>query len=971
MIFNTKIRVAVMIIATAMVAAPVFAENAETSSFENIPNNLIYEGRLLSSTGQKLEGEYVARFSFWNNSDFTSNVLLESGLLNPDALGFSKWEEVIPLHFNDLGHFSVVLGESKDFSTLQFGSFKYLQVEIKKVSEADSEYQLIDINGDNGADTNDRKLIASVPYAIHSYNAQHAINAELAEGAKNPNFILDAENTAEYGNVNTISLQFGNDLDAALNKKLSYDLATQKFNFNSSVNITGDVTATGLINGVNLQELTTQVENIAVVRNSAEFIIDPNNQHETEDLVLQFGGALEKTLKWDIAKERFEFSDDLFIAGVLELVSDLKLGGSIELLDGEKVDGIDISALANIVSSNADKLSAAELVIAQNATAILANTDKITPLQAIVVENAGDILSNYNLITAEQAKVLANTNKITSLQAIIAENSEDILSNFTNIETLKVKMTNAEADIVVNAAEIVKNIDKITTAQTDIITNAGDILSNYSLITTEQAKTLANANKIEINTGNITGNTGNIVNNAIAIAAWENKMLVAETKIAENIRDIDKNVLDIQENIQTIGAHQEAIDSLKQAVATLQANQNTGGPNEATQDSDIIQAKADIDILESKVGNIEIDITGLKRDIVDLEADIAANAALILAHAQLINTLSTRLGLAENAIIVQARDILDNAEGISNAQRDIINNASAILVNNGFITQVQQGIINNASVIETIKTKVENLKNRVSDTENRLLTTENATGQNTIKIDALTADQTAQNNAININTGDVSDIKIAIGDGDFTGANYITFGEDLTDAIQDLDGVIKTVAELAAQNTNEISTLKDTILNMSFEQLVLQQLAIGTGVVALDGTDNKINVYASRETGIENAHHFYKIYSQQQSLQDIEIQFKVLLPKNFDTFEGLNFVYKTDGTNLNAKLDFELKDAAGNIAKSVTGLSENMWTNYRETNFSSLFAPQAGEYLYVTFKPYSQDKNEVKIGDISIEYKTK
>ena len=112
MIFNTKTRLAVICIASAMIAVPVFAEIAEqqTQNFENIPNNLIYEGRMLSSDGKKLQGEYVARFSFWNNSDYTASAVLDSGLLNPNALGFSAWQEVLPLNFNDLGHFSVVLG---------------------------------------------------------------------------------------------------------------------------------------------------------------------------------------------------------------------------------------------------------------------------------------------------------------------------------------------------------------------------------------------------------------------------------------------------------------------------------------------------------------------------------------------------------------------------------------------------------------------------------------------------------------------------------------------------------------------------------------------------------------------------------------------------------------------------------------------------------------------------------------------
>ena len=1003
MIFNTKTQVAAFVIVTAMGITPVFAENIQTQNVQNIPNQLIYEGRILSSSGQKLQGQYVARFSFWNNADYTSNVLLDSGKLNPDALGFSHWEEVIPLHFNNLGHFSVVLGQSKDLSVLEFGKFKYLQVEIKKASDPDTAYELIDIDGDDGQNTNDRKLIASVPYAMHSYSSHTAENAQFAEGAKTPNFVLDAKNTAGAENIEDISLQFGNDLDTALNKKISYNRATQKFNFDASVHVGGDIDTTGLVNGVNIPDLNTQVQNIEEKQNAPQFVIDPKNEHTTEDLVLQFGGALEKTLKWDVVKQHFELNDNLLISGALELADGLKLGGNIDLENGGLVDGIDVSELAKTVTENADKLSQAERAITKNAMDILANAKAVTALQAIVIKNAGDILANHNLITQEQAKILANTVQI-------KENSADILQNFSDISELQTKMTNAEADIVKNASEIVKNTDKITEAQADIIKNAGDILANHSLITQEQAKVLENTEKISINSENIAGNTENIAQNASNIAEWKNRILVAESKIEENTRDIDRNVVDIKNNIRTLGNHQEAIDELKAAVAELQANHGTGGPNEETQNADIMKAKAEIDILQGKVDTIKQRIADVKDDIADLQKDNAKNAAEILAHAQLINTLDTRLSTVENKVLIQARDILDNARNITKAQQDIVGNASAILANNNLITQAQRDIINNASDINTLKTKIADLEKRLTSAESRLSATETAIDKNSGRIDALksdiTADQNAQNRVINTNTNsieqntknidalksnideqqkkqdtaiaqntkDISAIDLIVGDGNFTGTNYITFGHNLTNAVKDLDSVIQKVKEVTGDNANKISKIENALSKISsgsFEQVVFQQVPVGTGVVFLDGTDNKINVYASQERGVENAHHFYKIYSKRRNIQDIGLQFKILLPKNFDRFQALHFSYKTDGSITDSKFDFELKDARGNRATSALGLTSAEWNDTVKTDFSSSFAPQAGEYVYITFKAYSKERKEVKIGDISIEYKTK
>ena len=195
MIFNTKIQWSGILVLTILISTiPVFADTSEqqVQNFDNIPNNIVYEGRLLSSTGERLQGEYVARFSFWSNSDYTENTILNSGLINVSDEGFSGWQEVIPLEFNELGHFSVVLGNTQNFSTLHFSNFKYLQVEIKKASEPDTAYELIDIDGDNGADTNDRKLIASVPYSIYSYGSQYSKNSEFSQGSQNNLFILSS-----------------------------------------------------------------------------------------------------------------------------------------------------------------------------------------------------------------------------------------------------------------------------------------------------------------------------------------------------------------------------------------------------------------------------------------------------------------------------------------------------------------------------------------------------------------------------------------------------------------------------------------------------------------------------------------------------------------------------------------------------------------------------------------------------------
>ncbi len=999
MILNTKTRIGAILIATVMIATPAFAETP-AQNFENIPSNLIYEGRILSSTGEKLEGSYVARFSFWNNSDFTDSSVLSDGTINPEGLGFSGWTEVTPLVFNDLGHFSVVLGENTSLSNLQFTEFKYLQVEIKKSEEDDSAYQLIDINGDNGADTNDRKLIASVPYAIHSYTSKNADSAETAQGASDANFILDTNNTAgnEANNVSAISLQFGNSLDAELNKKIAYDLTTQTFNFDTSVNIAGDITTTGLINGVNIPELNTHVQNLTTLQNAPSFIIDPNNENTENDLSLQFGGLLAETLTWSRAEEQFSLSDDIFVSG------DITLSGL--------VDGVDVASLQNIVTQsqtdivkNASDilknlndtidiktiLTTAEQNIVKNAEEILTNKNTITQNTADIstikttlttaeqniIKNAEEILTNKNLLTTAQAEILTNARKIDINTADILKNVQDILLNTNDIAALNTKLTQAEQYIVNNAAKITQNTDKITTAQADIITNAGDILKNYNLITQSQADILKNTQDITTNSENIEGNTLNIVQNAQKITDLENRTLVAESKII-------KNSTDIAENIAKITAHEQDITNLENEIAELRTLIGTTSENTTNYDAEITN-------LQNAIATHTTDITNLQTDIANLKAEIENNTTNILTNATAINSITNTLSTAEDNIVKNAQDILSNATDITQAQKDIITNATAILAQNTLITQAQQDILNNSSDITALQTKVTNLENKTNALETQLTTAEGDILQNAQDIlsnatDITQAQQDIINNAAAIvkNANDISNLEgrvtatenaintvsTLVGNGDFTGAKYITFGKSLTNAITELDIALAGIQTVVTENANNIDALKTNIDTLSAPTHITQAVEIGTGVVSLDGTDNAINVYTSREQGVENPHHFYKIYSKQNTLQDIDLQFKVLLPENFTSFEGYTFSYQTDGTVADSAVNIELKDAQGNIASSAQNLTSSAWTTTTDTTLNSVFAPQAGEYVYITFKAFSQQNNQVKIGDITVHYTT-
>lgn len=226
-----------------------------------VPTFIIYEGRLLDKFDQPVTTAYMFRFSLWSSDDFNSATdLLADGTINTTSAGYGQWQEEQIVTPNDKGIFSVQLGKVMPFTGINFALHKHLQVEIKAVGDPVTSYQLMDPTGDAGADTDDRKDIGSMPYAL---------NAENAYQSEAETFILDADNTKEGTGAGAIQLQFG----STLGKVLEYDLTNSYFNFNDSVNIQGDLTLTGLINGVDVVTLT-HPQNTDLGTSSATFVIN-------------------------------------------------------------------------------------------------------------------------------------------------------------------------------------------------------------------------------------------------------------------------------------------------------------------------------------------------------------------------------------------------------------------------------------------------------------------------------------------------------------------------------------------------------------------------------------------------------------------------------------------------------------------------------------------------------------------------
>lgn len=251
--------IGVLLLTSVMAAAPYAV--AETSA----PQKTVYNGHLLDSSGNAITSEHNIRFSYWTSTDYVSGDVTGTGAIDIAADTYAGWQEVQTVTPDSNGYFSVELGSVTalpDFSALSLTTLLnlHLQVEVKASANPDTSYELLDRNGSD--DTIDRSPVRSVPFAL---NADLLDRREVGSNSGSITFLgsggflreagtlanrftIDADNSSG----GTLYLRFG----AQLGKEISYEQDNQRFNFNDDVNIQGDLTITGLINGVDISSLT-------------------------------------------------------------------------------------------------------------------------------------------------------------------------------------------------------------------------------------------------------------------------------------------------------------------------------------------------------------------------------------------------------------------------------------------------------------------------------------------------------------------------------------------------------------------------------------------------------------------------------------------------------------------------------------------------------------------------------------------
>jgi hypothetical protein len=247
--------------------------SAETTA----PQRVIYNGHLLDSSGTAITTQHKIRFSYWTSTDSVSGDVTATGAINIGATEYGSWYEEHTVTPNSDGYFSVELGSVTalpDYSALSVTTLLnlHLQVEVKLATSADTSYELLD--RDSSDDLIDRSPVRSVPFSLNanlldrravgtgSGSIPHlgSGGSLLQSGTMENRFTIDTDNSSG----GTLYLRFG----ASLGKELSYEQDNTYFNFNDDVNIQGNLTLTGLINGIDISTLAAGSDQVHLKVNS-------------------------------------------------------------------------------------------------------------------------------------------------------------------------------------------------------------------------------------------------------------------------------------------------------------------------------------------------------------------------------------------------------------------------------------------------------------------------------------------------------------------------------------------------------------------------------------------------------------------------------------------------------------------------------------------------------------------------------
>lgn len=260
-------RAFLLVLLPLLMAVSVLLGTPSASAAGSVPPYYPYTGYLLNSSGNPVSGEFRIRFSYWNTANAFPSDRQSNGLINTAAPGFLGWQEVDVVAPGNKGAFTVMLGNVTplpDFSLWRVSDLRtlHLQVEVKSAAADDTAYELLDPSPDEtidrspvlpnvysrNADFIDGRDVGTGSGSLPLLGTGGVLGRGQMGGATNANvFTIDADGSA----YDSVGLKFGE----TLGKTLSFNYPNMRFEFNAPVRIQGDLTVTGLVNGVNIATL--------------------------------------------------------------------------------------------------------------------------------------------------------------------------------------------------------------------------------------------------------------------------------------------------------------------------------------------------------------------------------------------------------------------------------------------------------------------------------------------------------------------------------------------------------------------------------------------------------------------------------------------------------------------------------------------------------------------------------------------
>lgn len=328
-----KIALALSVLLLSALLLPPLAKAAVS-----VPLTMNYQGRLLNRNNVPQSGQFVFRFSLWSDNDWDAPADFDgTGQIPALAPGFTSYQETQTVTVGSGGFFSTQIGSTTPLPNFVLSAHKYLQVELKKSTNPDTAFELLDPDGTNNA--NDRKIINSSPFAI---NADTLDNADTGTSEGNVPLL------GPSGKIPASMLPSTADLDGT---------------------------------------------------NADIFALDKDNSAAAE-ISLKFGDTLSKILKYDITNSRFEFNDNVKIGGNLEITGNIDVSGTVDgrdiSTDGSTLDshagassGIH-GATGNVVGTiDAQTLTNKTIETLNNASLTLDNDNAGSGADVTVIANQG------------------------------------------------------------------------------------------------------------------------------------------------------------------------------------------------------------------------------------------------------------------------------------------------------------------------------------------------------------------------------------------------------------------------------------------------------------------------------------------------------------------------------------------------------------------------------------------------------